>query len=120
MAHRDRARPAVPVDLLDTVTQFEDLLIRRPTRTDEIESPPPPARPSRMISTPRAAKILARLGPLGNTLNLPGDLVDIVLRPEMLGIGAGVLALVELFLVEQSERVMITGISAEKTGAAVR
>lgn len=38
----------------------------------------------------------------------------------MLGIGAGVLALVELFLVEQSERVMITGMSAEKTGAAVR
>ena len=72
MAHRDRARPPVPVDLLDTVTQFEDLLIRRPTRTDEIESPPPSSPAFAHDLDAEDAKILARLGHLGNTLNLPG------------------------------------------------
>ena len=62
-------------------------------------------------------KIPACLGHLGDALDLPGDLIDIVLRPKMLGVVASILALVELPFIEQRKRVMIAGVSAEEPRA---
>jgi hypothetical protein len=58
-------------------------------------------------------KVFCRAGHLGDALDLPGDLIDVVFFPEVFGVIAGVLALVEFLFLEQGERMMIAGMAAE-------
>src|SRR5207244_1606861 len=59
-------------------------------------------------------KVFAGFRHFRDALDLPGDLVDVVLRSEVLGVLTCVLAFVEFLLVEQCEGVMIPGVSTEK------
>jgi hypothetical protein len=66
---------------------------------------------------PEFAKIFAGFRHFHDALNLPGNLIDIVLGPEMFGIVPGELPLVEFVPFEQGEGVMIAGVPAEESRA---
>ena len=116
MAHGDRAGVAVPADLFDAVVELEDLFVRRPDVEVKLRTAAAGAPLAHDLDAD-IVKIFGRLRHLGDALDLPGDLIDVVFFAEMFGVIAGVLALVEFLLVEQSERVMIAGVAAEVTGA---
>src|SRR5262245_45541956 len=61
-------------------------------------------------------KILRCFGHFGNTLYLPGDLIDVVFFAEVFGVMSGVLALVKALFIEQSERVVIARVPPKIAG----
>ena len=112
MAHGDWAGVAVPADLLDAIIKFEDLFVRRPDVEVKLRTAATGAPLAHDLDAD-VVKIFGRAGHLGDALDLPGDLVDVVFFAEMFGVIAGVLALVEFLFLEQGERVMIAGVAAE-------
>ncbi len=63
------------------------------------------------------AKIFAGFRHFTDALDLPGNLIDVVLGTKVPGVVTGVLALAKFRLVEQGKRVMVTGVPAKVTRA---
>src|SRR6185503_11464339 len=106
----------VPADLFDAVIEFKNLFVRRPDIEMKLRAAA--ARPALAHDLDiQIAKISARLRHLGDALNLPGDLINVVLGAKMFGVVAGVLPFVEFLFVEQRKGMVIAGVPAEETGA---
>ena len=116
MTHRGWTSVAIPADLLDAIIEFKNLLIRRPHVKMELGTSAARATLAHNLDS-QIPKVFAGLCHLGDALDLPGDLVDVVLGAKMLGVLTGKLTLVKLLLVEQGKGVMIASVSAEESCA---
>src|SRR5262245_23134624 len=61
----------------------------------------------------KIAEVFARFSHFSDALHLPGDLVDVIFGTKVFGISAGILPLVEFFLVEQGKGMMIPRMPAK-------
>src|SRR5919108_2545948 len=99
MAHRNWARVAVPADLLDAVVELKNLLIRRPYIKMKLRTSSSRSTFAHDLDS-QIPKVFARLCHLADALDLPSDLVDVVLRPKVFGVLTCELPLVELLFIK--------------------